>query len=209
MLHKETVEPATLDLIRQLHRDPALEDFLLVGGTALSLLIGHRISNDIAMFSQQEFDATQLLQHLEKNYGFSLQYMHQNTLKGLINNVFVDLIAHQYPLVKEPLFHDSVMLMSKEDIAAMKVNAITGNGTRAKDFVDIYFLLKEYTIGDLIGFYSRKYAQRNTFHALKSLMYYEDMDTAAWPNMLLEKTLTPDQLKQELIKKCEAYLHQL
>ncbi|MDZ4204204.1 MAG: nucleotidyl transferase AbiEii/AbiGii toxin family protein [Bacteroidales bacterium] len=207
MLHKETVEPATLDLIRQLQGDPELGGFFLVGGTALSLLLGHRISIDVDLFSQQDFDAPMLLQHLEKNYAFSLQYMHRNTLKGLINNVFVDLITHPYPMIGEPVMHEAVILMSKEDIAAMKVNAITGNGTRAKDFVDVYFLLKEFTIMDLIGFYSQKYAQRNTFHALKSMIYFDDMDCAAWPNMLREKTLTPDLLKKELITKCEGYLH--
>ncbi|MFW0715153.1 nucleotidyl transferase AbiEii/AbiGii toxin family protein [Pedobacter sp. N23S346] len=47
MLHKETVTPGTLDLIQTLMQDHQLNSFYLVGGTALSLRIGHRESIDI------------------------------------------------------------------------------------------------------------------------------------------------------------------
>jgi len=209
MLHKETLEPATLALIRQLQIDPILNGFELVGGTALALMIGHRISVDIDLFSQQAFDTQDVLEHLEKSYEFSLQYMHKNTLKGVIDNVFVDILTHAYPKVGDVVVSEGVTLMSKPDIAAMKINAISGNGTRAKDFVDVYFLLKEYSVEALLGFYSRKYTQRNTFHALKSLTWFDDMDEATWPNMLLEKTLTPAVLKMEITRHVTAYAHTL
>lgn len=57
MLHKETVTTATLDLISKLLAEKQLEDFLLVGGTALSLQVGHRISIDIDLFSNKPFDS--------------------------------------------------------------------------------------------------------------------------------------------------------
>lgn len=209
MLHKETLEPATLELIRRLQADSILGGFELVGGTALALMIGHRVSVDINLFSQHAFDAQEVLEHLEKAYGFSLQYMHKNTLKGVIDHVFVDVLTHAYPKVGDIIVSEGIALISKQDIAAMKINAISGNGTRAKDFVDVYFLLKEYSVGDLLGFYSQKYAQRNTFHALKSLTWFDDMDEAAWPNMLLEKNLTPAILKKEITRHVTAYARTL
>ena len=54
MLHKETVESRTLDLIRMLMKDPQLSEFFMVGGTALSLQLGHRISIDIDLFIQKK-----------------------------------------------------------------------------------------------------------------------------------------------------------
>jgi len=206
MLHKETVEPATLDLIQKLQSDPNLDGYILVGGTALSLMIGHRVSIDIDLFTQEDFDAQAMLQHLERHYDFSLQYSHQNTLKGFINNVFVDLISHPYPWIRKPVSENNLAISSKEDIAAMKINAISGNGTRAKDFVDLYFLLKEFSMEDLLGFYAEKYSQRNTFHALKSIIYFDDMDVTAWPNMIREKELSVEKLKKELISRSEEYL---
>jgi hypothetical protein len=195
-----------LELIQQLQSDVALEKFTLVGGTALSLQIGHRISIDIDFFSMEAFDQQEMLQHLESNYGFQEQYSHTNTLKGIINGVFVDLLRHDYKYVAEPANIMGMRLASKQDIAAMKVNAITGNGTRVKDFIDIYFLLKEFSFSEIIEFYKTKYNSRNDFHAVKSLTYFEDIDADTWPKMLLEKTLKLDDIKNTLVEQRDLFL---
>lgn len=209
MLHTETVTPATLDLIGLLQKDPVLDSFFLVGGTALSLQIGHRISVDIDFFTRDHFATEFLIEHLEKTYRFKLHYSATNTLKGYIGEVFLDLLRHDYPYVKDPVNCDGVRMLSKQDIAAFKVNAITGSGTRAKDFVDIYFLLKEFSFSEIIGFYGTKYNQRNDYHAVKSLLYFDDMDPASWPNLILEKNLTPEKLKSALIRHRDQFLSDL
>jgi hypothetical protein len=79
-------------------------------------------------------------------------------------------------------------ILSKQDIAAMKLNAIAGNGTRSKDFIDVYFLLKEFSVQQLLSFYQTKYSQRNSLHVLKSLIYFDDISMADWPEMVLEKS---------------------
>lgn len=201
MLHTETVDGATLELIRQLQADPVLEGFELVGGTALSLQIGHRISIDIYFFTRNDFDTQQLLQHLEQKYQFQEQYRNINTLKGIINSVFVDFITHNYHMIKPNEHIEKITMASKPDIAAMKVNAIAGNGTRVKDFIDIYFLLKEFSFSTIISFYKSKYNSRNDFHAIKSLTYFDDVNEEEWPRMVLEKDLTLKKLKETLIRK--------
>lgn len=203
MLHKESVNRATLELIRQLQSDPVFEDFILVGGTALSLQLGHRLSVDIDFFTRKEFDSQEMLEYLEHKYGFQEQYRHSNTLKGIINGVFVDLLRHDYKYIADHFHMEGIKLASKQDIAAMKVNAITGNGTRIKDFVDIYFLLKEFSFSEIIGFYKIKYDSRNDFHAIKSLTYFDDIIEKEWPKMILEKELTLKELKKALIKQRE------
>ncbi|MCD4735309.1 MAG: nucleotidyl transferase AbiEii/AbiGii toxin family protein, partial [Bacteroidales bacterium] len=122
MLHTETVGTATLELIKKLLSDPVLNNFILVGGTALSLQLGHRISVDIDFFTQKEFENQEMLEHLEHNYGFQEQYSHTNTLKGIIYGVFVDLLRHDYEYIKDHLHIQGVKMASKQDIAAMKVN---------------------------------------------------------------------------------------
>lgn len=206
MLHKETVEPATLGLIRALQADPVFHDFSLVGGTALSLQIGHRISHDIDVFTRNPFNAQEMVAYLEKNYGFALQFMHHNTLKGFIKGIFIDMLQHDYPWVSDPVKEEGMIMASLADIAAMKLNAISGNGTRAKDFVDIYFLLKKYSFGGLIGFYKEKYSERNDFHVIKSLTYFDDIIEENWPNLLLEKELTLNAVKQTLILHRDQFL---
>ncbi len=112
MLHQETVGAATLELIKRLQADLLLRDFVLVGETALSLQIGHRISVDIDFFSRNNFDNQKLLEYLEINYGFQMQYIHQNTLKGIINGVFVDFLKHDYPDVAVPATIEGIILSS-------------------------------------------------------------------------------------------------
>lgn len=207
MLHKETVTPATLDLIRKLQADPELSGFNMAGGTALALMVGHHISDDIFLFSQQEFDAEYHAFHLEKSYNFSLQFIHRNTLKGFIGEVFVDILTHPYPLVGDLINMEGIVLMSLQDIAAMKVSAIAGNGTRSKDFIDIYFLLKKFSLKEIIGFYSFKYSQHNTFHALKSLTYFDDIDASVWPKMMSDEKLTLNKIKKALSIALKQYLN--
>jgi hypothetical protein len=101
------------------------------------------------------------------------------------------------------------IFLDKPDIAAMKVNAISGNGTRAKDFVDIYFLLKEYSFGEIISFYSNKYGSRNEFHAVKSLTYFNDLNTEDWPIMIKEPKLSPSKMKKEIVKHRDNFLNSL
>lgn len=206
MLHTETVTDETMELIRTLQSDKYLKDFVLVGGTALSLQIGHRISIDIDLFTKNEFDNQFLLEYFESEYEFQVQYLQRNTMKGIIGGVFVDLLRHNYPYIKNPISQGGIILASKEDIAAMKVNSITGNGTRVKDFIDIYFLLKEFSFAQLIEFYKIKYKTRNDFHAIKSLTWFDEIIAEAWPNMLLEKELTLDHVQKEILYKSEQFL---
>jgi hypothetical protein len=207
MLHKETVSPATLELIKVLQADPYFHDFLLAGGTGLSLQIGHRISVDIDLFTRNSFNEQEYLEHLEKNYNFSLQYMHSNTLKGFINGIFVDLLQHDYKCIKPAVEAEGMSLFSKADIAAMKINVISGNGTRVKDFVDIYFLLKEFSFEEIVSFYTDKYNNRNEFHAIKSLTYYEDIDETGWINLVKEKGLTMAKVKKSINRHRDEFIN--
>jgi hypothetical protein len=74
MLRKETVSEPTLDLLKTLMQDDLFRDFFLVGGTALSLRIGHRLSIDIGLFSMNSFYEEDLLSAMEAKYNFQLDY---------------------------------------------------------------------------------------------------------------------------------------
>lgn len=209
MLYKETVSQTTLELIKTLQTDPEFSDFILVGVTALALQIGHRISVDIDFFTRNDFDINDMLEYLEQNYAFQMQFSRKNTLKGIIQGVFVDFIKHDYKIIDKLVEEEGAKLASRADIAAMKVNAITGDGTRIKDFIDVYFLLQEFTFGDLIEFYKEKYASRNDFHAVKSLTYFEDINPEEWPRMLKEEDLTLEEIKKTIEEKRDKYLESL
>jgi len=176
MLRKETVSESVLELLKTVMKDELLKKFFLVGGTALSLQIGHRISIDLDLFTQVSFDENETLSHLENMYKFQLDYQSKNTLKGSIESVKIDLITHNYPLAKHLSNIEDVRMASLEDIAAMKLNAIAGNGTRLKDFIDIAYLSSSLTLSQMIDAYEEKYSSRNPAMVIKALDYHNDIN---------------------------------
>lgn len=79
---------------------------------------------------------------------------------------------------------DGVRLASIEDIAALKVNAIIGRGTR-KDFVDLFFLLKRFSLKEILSFYEEKYEKKaNIQMALRSMVFFDDAESDPMPVML-------------------------
>src|ERR1700761_2446759 len=99
MLHTKTVEPGTLDLIKRLSQDPALENFVLAGGTALSLQLGHRKSIDLDFFSVSPFNYREVGKYLTDNHKASEIVASRNTVHMHIGDVRTSFIAHQYPQV--------------------------------------------------------------------------------------------------------------
>jgi hypothetical protein len=183
--------------------------FHLAGGTGLALQLGHRLSVDLDLFSLTPFDSGFYLEYLEKNYQFALDYSALSTLKGSIDGVKVDFIAHTYNLILSVLETEQIRIYSLADIAAMKVNAIAGNGTRSKDFVDMYFLLEVYSVHQILGFYQNKYNDRNVFHALKSLNYFDEVDLSDWPVIISKRNISWEIVKETIDKHCMEYMKKL
>jgi len=157
-------------------KDPKLNEFNLAGGTALALYLGHRKSIDLDLFSQKSFDAKELEKHLVDNYNFKSDYLHNNTLKGEINGVKVDLITHDYSNVRGIKNDSGVRLYSMDDVSAMKLSAIADSGTRLKDFVDVSYLSTKMSLNDMLKAYETKYPNSNSMRPVKGLTYYSDIN---------------------------------
>jgi len=198
MFPAKAVESPTLELIKTLQNKSYLQGFHLVGGTALALHLGHRKSIDIDLFSNFDFDASGLLEQLHQDFSYQLFSTASNTLKGRIGNINVDILAHRYQLLSDPEVVQGVSLLSLPDIIAMKLNAISASGQRSKDFIDIYYLLDEFKLGEMLEFYKEKYNQENSAFVLKSLIWFEDADLADWPVLVLNPTLKWVDVKKRI-----------
>lgn len=209
MLYKSTVDQSTLELLIKLQQKDYMKGFYLVGGTALALKMGHRKSIDLDLFSNFSFDTAQLLENISADFPFTLFFSANNTLKGSINQVQVDILAHRYPLVAEPVIVENISMLSNEDIAAMKLNAISVSGQRVKDFIDIYYLLDIYTVEEMTGFYKKKYAQYNDANVIKSLCWFDDVDLSDWPVLLKTPELNWETVKKTIEKATLTYLKKL
>lgn len=209
MLHKEAIDQSTLELLKDLQSKVYLEGFYLVGGTALALLYGHRKSIDIDLFSDFKFDAGNLLEKLSSDFHLQLFFSAENTIKGSINGVQIDVVAHRYQLIGKPQKLEGISILSVEDIAAMKLNAISVSGQRVKDFIDIYYLLEEFSLADLISFYKKKYTQYNEVNVLKSVTWFNDVELDDWPLILKNKNLNWKGVKDRIVKATKIYLKQI
>ena len=164
---------------------PEMQGMRLVGGTALALQYGHRQSVDLDFFGTPVADRDELLAMVEKIGACRLRNRTKNILQLTVNNILIDIVDYsQYPWIDAPVCFDGITLASPKDIAAMKINAIEGRGTK-KDFIDIFLLLQHYSLDDLLAFYSQKYPNYSVFRALLSLNYYDDADPQALPKMFI------------------------
>lgn len=186
MLFLDAIEPQTLSLLKQLQALPVLADTRLVGGTALALQLGHRISVDLDMFGKWNYaedlgDIFAAIGKTEKESGTPDGKM----AFFYIDGVKVDCVSYDiYKWLESPIEVEGVRLAGIKDIAAMKVNAITNRGTR-KDFVDMARLLDDYSLGDIFAWYREKYPAANPALAMRSLSYFVDAETMPMPKMLI------------------------
>ncbi len=204
-MHTETVEKSTLDLLEKLQSHRKLENFTLVGGTALALHFGHRVSIDLDLFSEKEFDSEQLSSILQKDFSFRETFRMSNTLMGFIDGVKVDVITHPYKNIAPVIIYGKIRIASVNDIAAMKVNAIYNSGKRVKDFIDVYFLLKEKSMSEIVECFKQKYSFTNPTPAFLSLGYFEDVLLDDWPRIFTEKNLKWDTVKNKILSELLTY----
>jgi len=189
MPKQKAISSSILELLKSLQDKDYLDGFYLVGGTALALHYNHRVSVDIDLFSNFSFQSEQLLERIQHDYDYQLFSTSENTLKGHIKGVNVDLIAHRYPYLYKPEKIQGIYSLSMPDIIAMKLNAISISGQRVKDFIDIYYALEHYAVSEMINFYQTKYNQNSSAHVIKSLIYFEDVNVSDWPVIIKDPGL--------------------
>jgi hypothetical protein len=189
MLQISTVEPSTLELLINLQKLELLKSTRLVGGTALALQLGHRLSIDLDFFGEVEGDTESIGMALQDE-GFSVMWT--NNTKNIhiysVNGIKTDIVNYRrYAWIEDLVELDGVRLAGLKDIAAMKIAAITNRGSR-KDFVDIYFLLEHFSMKEIMDLYLEKFPDGSSFLAYKSLLYFEDAEKQIMPKMLIPAT---------------------
>ena len=136
--------------------------FYLVGGTALALQIGHRLSVDFDLFTFKELPSNLLSQvkRIFPHSSVAVTYRVPEQLNLLINNIKTTFFFYEYPVVDPFVEYQKVSLASIPEIAAMKAFAV-GKRLSYKDYVDWYFLLKEgyVKLGEVIPFCQKKFGK--------------------------------------------------
>ena len=188
MLSIRTILPDTLELLKTMSSQPELQNMRLVGGTSLALQYGHRQSVDLDFFGHLQVSQEELLQMANRIGETTIYSQSPNILQLVINGVKVDIVNYScYEWIDEPVVEEGIVLASPKDIAALKINAIEGRGTK-KDFVDMFLLLQHYDLESILQFYKQKYPNHSEFRALLSLTYFEDADEQPMPPLFVDTT---------------------
>lgn len=183
MLQAATVASGTLGLLGRLQAEPLLCSTRLVGGTALSFQIGHRVSDDLDLFSVAPLDGMAVQRMLVDKYGFIPAIIEENTLIGFIQGVKIDVIYHPFPWLEKAIEEDGFRIATKKDIAAMKMHAIINSGKRPKDFVDIAFLSMHFSYNDIKRLLLRRYPAYDPMMADRAVVYFGDIDETLIPEI--------------------------
>jgi hypothetical protein len=182
ILKKKQLE--VLELIRRMGGFPS---FRLGGGTAVALYLGHRRSVDFDFFSKQSFETGDLKKALKATLKFKAVREQKGSLVGTARGVSLSFFHFEYPIIGTSSASPwGFSLLSLKDLAAMKLEAIAGRGSR-KDFVDLYWITREHlSLADAFKCFSRKFGKAgfDSYHRFRSLTYFEEADREPMPDML-------------------------
>lgn len=209
MLRQETVSPPLLESLTALMEMKTIRTHRLVGGTALALQIGHRISVDIDLFSDGKNDYEAIEEELYEKFGNKFAKGRNITSafsKGtsiFLNNIKTDILDWKSKFIRPVLLDESIRLASKEDIIPMKFNTFLCSPEFArhekKYFVDIANLMKEYSFEHMINLYTEKYPSEvmSSRLMIEGLQLSEMADKKVMPKMLNSETWEDTKRKIE------------
>ena len=160
-LHYETVSPLLKETLQKLVNSPIFKDFTLIGGTCLSLQLGHRRSIDIDLFTDIDYgtmNTKEMKEFIQRSFPYS-----ENTDSLDTSALGYTLYMGDSPIdkIKVDFFYtekfifpiqeiDHIRIADIREIAAMKLSAITEEEPRQKDFWDIHELNEKYSFKDMI-----------------------------------------------------------
>jgi hypothetical protein len=175
------------EVIKKLSNYPFIKDFYLSGGTALALQLGHRESVDFDFFGEKDFEPQELLNILQNDFDVEVDKIERGTLNCRIKNIKLQFLHYPYKLLEEFINWDGINLSSIVDIACTKMITVSVRGNK-KDYIDIYFLLQKYDLGELFAKMELKYTglDFNEAHIIKSLTYFNEADEQPMPRMHIE-----------------------
>lgn len=207
MLHLKTVESGTFSVLKDLMALPALENFSLVGGTALSLLYGHRSSMDIDLFNHEKFNHSEIITALEHAFGSRFDYKQQHTHSGIfcfIDQVKVDIVYYPHQPISPFETVEGIRMYHVGDIVAMKIQAVLGRAKK-KNFWDLHELLQHFSFQQIMDWHKIKFpSQMLAISIPHAITYFVDADESEMPLSFKKQTWTT--IKKDLSKIVSDYL---
>lgn len=208
MLHYETVEPGTLALLKRLMGLKALEQFALVGGTALALRYGHRVSVDLDLFTDGDMDVAAIRAALAEEFGGEFVFEDDQQAKWavfcFIQGVKVDIVKFPRARIADLVVEDGIRMYDDVDIGPMKIEAMLHRAQK-KDFWDLEQLLRVHGLQELLDNHRSKYPKNTIMISIpRALGYFEDAEESEDPKAL--NGLTWQDVKRSISRIVNSFL---
>lgn len=195
MVHLNTIDPPLHKVLLDFCRFPEMSIFSLVGGSALSLQLGHRKSDDLDFFTDRSFDIFELKNEIVA-YNSKVVFLNE-TRQGISFSLplpdnsgdtrKLDIYNWAVRFIRPPLVEDGIRLASLEDIAAFKLDAICHRKEK-KDYVDIAVLLEKFSFDQMLDFYKEKFPVNDKRIVLTQILDTEGIENSPEPVMLVDLT---------------------
>ncbi len=177
-MHPECLPPNGLKVLRRLNALVKAHEFVLAGGTALTLRIGHRLSEDLDFFTEKPFSTERLFVEMQ-NLKLSPAVMQEEegTLVTVAGGVKVSMMRYEHPFIDRPERFRGIPVAGIVDIASMKIIAISQRGAK-RDFADLYFVLQDVPFWKIAENMMERFGpdRINPVHVGKSLVYFIDAE---------------------------------
>lgn len=197
-LYWNTVAPILKTVLQDIIDESVFKPFRLVGGTALSLQIGHRMSVDIDLFTDAEYgsiDYKAIRKYLEIKYPFCVLRSLENvsfgtnfTVGNSINDCVKIDLYYTDDFIENPITIENIRMATANEIIAMKLDVMLRGG-RKKDFWDLHFYLNKIKLEEIIELFKKRYPYNDDFDEIKEqLVNFDLADTDFEPNCLMGKS---------------------
>ena len=174
-MHNEILSKNQLDLL------PVIKlfkrEFYLVGGTAIALHLGHRRSIDFDLFKQRRLVLSRILNKLAAYQPYTVTRRVDEQLNLTLNDVKFTFFEYPYTIEANCRFENIVKLPDLLNLASMKAFAL-GRRSKWKDYVDLYFILKDHlSVKQIVEISSTIYGQLFSEKLFRAqLSYFDDID---------------------------------
>ena len=183
------------------------KEFYLVGGTAIALYLGHRRSIDFDLFKFNPLKPKKIIETISGfNYHYIVTRRVTEQLNVTVHDVKFTFFQYPFEINASKKSDDILRLPSLLDLAAMKAYAL-GRRSKWKDYVDLYFLLKEhYSVSQISDRSSEIFGQLFSEKLFRAqISYFDDIDFSE-PVEFLGEPVSEHAIKAFLTEKAIDFL---
>ncbi len=182
------------------------KEYYLVGGTAVSLQIGHRQSIDFDLFKKSNILKSKIVKRLtEFGLSYQLLYTNSESFHIIVNDVKITFFEYPFTIPTSKTF-EKIRIPDLQTLAAMKAFAL-GRRVKWKDYVDLYFILHDFT--DLKSIITQSQKIYGSLFSSKlfrqQLCYFKDLDYSEEVFYLGNAAVSDETIKAFLTEIATSY----